>query len=83
MLAGLNTTYDDHLIIVGDAAGFIDPLTGEALGRTAAQAWHVNAAPAFALGQPTLAGLALVARRRGHDSLVGGAPRPTLLCHPR
>lgn len=27
--AGLTTTYDDHLIIVGDAAGFIDPLTGE------------------------------------------------------
>lgn len=28
ILAGITTTYDDHLIIVGDAAGFIDPLTG-------------------------------------------------------
>ncbi len=82
MLAGLNTTYDDHLIIVGDAAGFIDPLTGEALGRAAARALHVRAVPAFALGQPTLAGLALVARRRGHDPLVGGAPCHALLCHP-
>lgn len=27
-IAGITTTYDDHLIIVGDAAGFIDPLTG-------------------------------------------------------
>lgn len=26
---GLKTTHDDHLIIVGDAAGHIDPLTGE------------------------------------------------------
>lgn len=26
--SGITTTYDDHLIIVGDAAGFIDPLTG-------------------------------------------------------
>ncbi|KAL4422636.1 hypothetical protein ABPG75_008833 [Micractinium tetrahymenae] len=28
---GLKTTYDDHLVIVGDAAGFIDPLTGEGI----------------------------------------------------
>jgi geranylgeranyl reductase family protein len=28
---GLTTTFDDHLIIVGDAAGFIDPLTGEGI----------------------------------------------------
>jgi flavin-dependent dehydrogenase len=28
---GLKTTYDDHLIIVGDAAGHIDPLTGEGI----------------------------------------------------
>lgn len=28
---GVRTTYDDHLIIVGDAAGHIDPLTGEGI----------------------------------------------------
>lgn len=28
---GLNTTYDDHVIIIGDAAGFIDPMTGEGI----------------------------------------------------
>lgn len=28
---GLKTWYDDHLIIVGDAAGHIDPLTGEGI----------------------------------------------------
>lgn len=27
---GLTTTYDDHMLIIGDAAGHIDPLTGEA-----------------------------------------------------
>lgn len=25
---GLNATHDDHLLIIGDAAGHIDPLTG-------------------------------------------------------
>lgn len=28
---GLKTTYDDHLVIIGDAAGHIDPLTGEGI----------------------------------------------------
>jgi geranylgeranyl reductase family protein len=28
---GVKKTYDDHLIIVGDAAGHIDPLTGEGI----------------------------------------------------
>ena len=28
---GLRTTYDDHLVIIGDAAGHIDPLTGEGI----------------------------------------------------
>ena len=28
---GLTTSYDDHLLIVGDAAGHIDPLTGEGI----------------------------------------------------
>lgn len=28
---GLRTTYDDHLLIIGDAAGHIDPLTGEGI----------------------------------------------------
>ena len=28
---GLSTTYDNHLLIIGDAAGHIDPLTGEGI----------------------------------------------------
>jgi menaquinone-9 beta-reductase len=28
---GIRTSYDDHLVIVGDAAGHIDPLTGEGI----------------------------------------------------
>ncbi len=28
---GLTTTYDDHMLIIGDAAGHIDPLTGEGI----------------------------------------------------
>eukprot|EP01025_Chloroclados_australasicus_P014356 TRINITY_DN1671_c0_g1_i1.p1 TRINITY_DN1671_c0_g1~~TRINITY_DN1671_c0_g1_i1.p1 ORF type:complete len:510 (-),score=63.81 TRINITY_DN1671_c0_g1_i1:358-1845(-) len=28
---GLKTSYDDHLMIIGDAAGHIDPLTGEGI----------------------------------------------------
>jgi flavin-dependent dehydrogenase len=28
---GIDRSYDDHLLIVGDAAGMIDPLTGEGL----------------------------------------------------
>ena len=28
---GLRTTFDDHLVIIGDAAGHIDPLTGEGI----------------------------------------------------
>lgn len=28
---GLNTSFDDHLLIIGDAAGHIDPLTGEGI----------------------------------------------------
>ena len=28
---GLKTSYDDHLLIIGDAAGHIDPLTGEGI----------------------------------------------------
>ena len=28
---GVPKSYDDHLIIVGDAAGHIDPLTGEGI----------------------------------------------------
>ena len=30
-LGGEEVTYDDHVLIVGDAAGMIDPLTGELL----------------------------------------------------
>ena len=28
---GLTTTYDEHLLIIGDAAGHIDPFTGEGI----------------------------------------------------
>ena len=28
---GLSTTFDEHLLIIGDAAGHIDPLTGEGI----------------------------------------------------
>ena len=28
---GLTTSYDDHVLIIGDAAGHIDPLTGEGI----------------------------------------------------
>jgi len=40
---GLRTNHDDHLVIIGDAAGHIDPLTGEGIhtailgGRAAAE----------------------------------------------
>ncbi|GAM27555.1 hypothetical protein SAMD00019534_107310 [Acytostelium subglobosum LB1] len=30
-LGGIEKSFDDHLIIIGDAAGFIDPLTGEGI----------------------------------------------------
>jgi len=29
-LGGIDTSYDAHLLIVGDAAGMIDPMTGGA-----------------------------------------------------
>lgn len=28
---GLKTSYDNHLLIIGDAAGHIDPMTGEGI----------------------------------------------------
>ena len=31
VLTGVSRTYDDHIIIIGDAAGHIDPLTGEGI----------------------------------------------------
>jgi flavin-dependent dehydrogenase len=40
---GIKTSFDDHLLIIGDAAGHIDPLTGEGIhtammgGKAAAQ----------------------------------------------
>ena len=27
-LGGIPKSYDEHLLVIGDAAGFIDPLTG-------------------------------------------------------
>lgn len=38
---GLKTTYDDHLVIIGDAAGHIDPLTGEGI-HTAIMVRHLQ-----------------------------------------
>jgi hypothetical protein len=43
---GLNATHDDHLLIIGDAAGHIDPLTGE----WKQQQGHSAAAAAAAAG---------------------------------
>ena len=40
---GVPQSYDDHLIIVGDAAGHIDPLTGEGI-HTAMMVRHPPAA---------------------------------------
>lgn len=43
---GLSTSFDDHLLIIGDAAGHIDPLTGEGIhtaimvGRPPVP-WHI------------------------------------------
>jgi hypothetical protein len=34
---GLSATHDDHLLIIGDAAGHIDPLTGTQLMHTLAE----------------------------------------------
>ena len=39
---GLSTSYDDHLLIIGDAAGHIDPLTGEGI-HTAMMVRHCPA----------------------------------------
>lgn len=38
---GVPRTYDDHLLIIGDAAGHIDPLTGEGI-HTAMMARHLS-----------------------------------------
>ena len=37
---GLRTTYDDHLVIIGDAAGHIDPLTGEGIHTAIMVSFH-------------------------------------------
>ena len=49
---GLRTSYDDHLLIIGDAAGHIDPLTGEGIHtaimvRSLLDIWQVLADPAL------------------------------------
>jgi hypothetical protein len=41
---GVPRTYDDHLLIIGDAAGHIDPLTGEGI-HTAMMARRAPAPP--------------------------------------
>lgn len=49
---GLTTSYDDHLLIIGDAAGHIDPLTGALLVGAGAknrneEKWHHFCVPGF------------------------------------
>jgi len=39
-LGGIDKSYDDHLLIIGDAAGFIDPLTGEGIQYAMQSGWH-------------------------------------------
>lgn len=39
-LGGINKSTDDHLMIIGDAAGFIDPLTGEGIQYAMQSGWH-------------------------------------------
>lgn len=47
---GVKKSYDDHLLIIGDAAGHIDPLTGETLNPVC---W--TAAPLCGLHDPNAA----------------------------
>lgn len=46
---GLTTTFDDHLMIIGDAAGHIDPLTGEGI-HTAIMVSALPVLPAIRVG---------------------------------
>jgi len=39
-LGGIDKSWGDHLIIIGDAAGFIDPLTGEGIQYAMQSGWH-------------------------------------------
>jgi len=39
-LGGIPKSYDEHLLIIGDAAGFIDPLTGEGIQYAMQSGWH-------------------------------------------
>lgn len=39
-LGGIDKSWDDHLMIIGDAAGFIDPLTGEGIQYAMQSGWH-------------------------------------------
>ncbi len=51
-LGGVGRSYADHLVVVGDAAGHIDPLTGEGIqyGLDAAEMAAETIAEAFAAG---------------------------------
>jgi flavin-dependent dehydrogenase len=51
-LGGIGRSYADHLVVVGDAAGHIDPLTGEGIqyGLDAAEMAAETIAEAFAAG---------------------------------
>lgn len=40
---GLNATHDDHLLIIGDAAGHIDPLTGACGGSSSSRPTDTHA----------------------------------------
>src|SRR5262249_27314721 len=51
-LGGIRRSYADHLLVVGDAAGHIDPLTGEGIqyGMDAAELAAQTLGKAFAAG---------------------------------
>lgn len=65
---GVPKSYDDHLIIVGDAAGHIDPLTGEGI--------HT----AIMVGSPYAAGLCEFLSAPGFRADFTGIYSLLLLC---
>lgn len=85
---GLKTTHADHLVIVGDAAGHIDPLTGEGIhtammgGKCAAEALIL----AREAGNFSAANTALYERawkeRYGHDFFWSQAFANVVYKHP-
>jgi hypothetical protein len=63
---GLKATHDDHLLIIGDAAGHIDPLTGACVGweQVQQQADGLCVRRMHALCVPCVAASSICCRRR-------------------